>query len=143
MNSLSIRISNDEMDGLKRYCSKTGRTQSEIIRTYIRQIGKKVEILDAHSIDPTLLPCLYYWQKAELPRVRCVYFVLSILDEVLYVGKSDDLKKRWTSHTCKEDCEVQEGGVRIAWFENPRTGIDRYEMNCMKRFKPAWNKRKA
>lgn len=49
----------------------------------------------------------------ELPRQSGVYFVLNDKDEVVYVGKSVNLRSRWAGHQFKG--EVASGEFRLRW----------------------------
>lgn len=142
MAHLTIRLSEEELEGLKAYCVKTGLSQTDVIKTYVRQLGGKVASLTPETINPLRLPSMPFWNAGELPRVKAVYFVLSYLDQVLYVGRTEDLKTRWRTHPAIDECKSFEGGVRIAWFENPRGSFSGFEKRCIDRFDPLWNKRK-
>jgi predicted DNA-binding protein len=40
---LAIRLPEQELEVLKAYCEQEGRTQSEVLREYIRSLKKKVK----------------------------------------------------------------------------------------------------
>jgi predicted DNA-binding protein len=43
MKHLAIRLPEQELETLKAYCEQEGRTQSEVLREYIRSLKKKVK----------------------------------------------------------------------------------------------------
>ena len=45
--SLTIRIPDDELEILKQYCDQTNRTQTEILRNYIRTLKGKLKVTNA------------------------------------------------------------------------------------------------
>ena len=62
------------------------------------------------------LPCLPLSRRLELPDVPAIYFAVSEVDEVLYVGRALSLRARWrgTHHRKAELEEVKD--VRIYWL---------------------------
>ncbi len=53
---------------------------------------------------------------AKLPETPCVYLVVNSQGKVLYVGKSENLRKRWKSHY-KLSSLIEESGIRISYVE--------------------------
>jgi predicted DNA-binding protein len=47
MKTLNIRIPEDELEILKQYCEQTNRTQTEILRNYIRTLKGKLKVTSA------------------------------------------------------------------------------------------------
>lgn len=68
------------------------------------------------SIKLSKLPSIpLEWHKA-LPAVSGIYIVLNKTFQVLYVGHSKNLQKRWMKHHLKKQL-LEMGGVRLAWIE--------------------------
>lgn len=66
------------------------------------------------SINPFACPSLPLEQRSQLPTTPAVYFALSD-NEVLYIGHSANLRRRWVTHHKCAALAVM-GGVRIAWL---------------------------
>lgn len=43
IKALTIRIPDEELEILKQYCEQTDRTQTEIIRSYIRSLKSRIK----------------------------------------------------------------------------------------------------
>src|SRR3982750_3455505 len=68
--------------------------------------------------DLTELQSLPLGQRSELPKVPAVYFALGEDNEVLYIGQSTSLWRRWASSGHNKLPELQKlGNVRVAWME--------------------------
>src|SRR4051794_23714059 len=71
---------------------------------------------------PTELPSLPLAQRSELPSAPGVYFVLGEDNEVLYIGQSISLLRRWAVFTHGKLSELKKlGNVRLAWIEMEAT----------------------
>lgn len=93
-----------------------------------------------HNIDPLKLPSLPLEWKAALPlKCRAIYIAFSAEGNVLYVGRSNDIRKRWQSHTrLKHLKQIQD--VRIAWLEVSDAYLLRIlETALIEYFKPEFN----
>jgi DNA-binding XRE family transcriptional regulator len=93
-----------------------------------------------HTINPLELPSLPLEWKAALPlKCRAIYMALSAEGEILYVGRSNDIRKRWKSHDrFKHLKQIQ--GVRIAWIEVSDPYLLRtLETALIEYFKPEFN----
>lgn len=40
--AITVRISEDELEILKQFCHKEGRTQTDVIRAYLRSLKRKL-----------------------------------------------------------------------------------------------------
>ncbi|MDM9582835.1 MULTISPECIES: GIY-YIG nuclease family protein [unclassified Nostoc] len=54
--------------------------------------------MDLTAIDPLKLPSLPLEKKANLPDCPAIYFAISGSGEILYIGRTADLARRWISH---------------------------------------------
>ncbi|MEH2177212.1 GIY-YIG nuclease family protein [Nostoc sp.] len=54
--------------------------------------------MDLTAIDPLKLPSLPLEKKADLPDCPTIYFAISGSEEILYIGRTADLARRWISH---------------------------------------------
>ena len=99
--------------------------------------------MNATDIDPLTLPSLCLSQRKQLPSICAVYFVL-YENEVIYVGKSNALMQRWSTHHRLKELNSLSGEVRIAWFivDNPQF-LDQLEKLMIAHFKPWMNRSKV
>lgn len=91
--------------------------------------------------DPLKLPSLpLEWHKA-LPAVSGVYLVLNSDKQVLYVGQSGNLQKRWKKHHLKKQL-LEIGGIRLAWIELPDiSSLDEREFSLIQQLTPPFNQK--
>lgn len=91
------------------------------------------------SVDPKALPSLPLNCRKAFPSVSAVYFALSKNNEILYIGRSINLRNRWSDHHQRSRLE-EIGEVRIAWLEiNNRTLLPKTEYALIERFQPPFN----
>lgn len=92
------------------------------------------------SFDLSSLPCLPLSDIGKLPSCAAVYFALSSLGRVLYIGRSIDIRKRLRGHH-RLTLLKSLGGVKIAWFkESDLLALQRMESILIKHFNPPFNK---
>lgn len=87
-------------------------------------------------VNPTLLPSVRLDNLEKLPEIAAIYFVLNDFEEVLYIGKTENIKRRWNSDNKKELLER----TKITYF--PIASADRLseiETTFIKWFKPQYN----
>lgn len=91
------------------------------------------------SIDLRSLPCLSLEDRANLPDVAAIYFAVDSFDEVLYIGRSVSLLRRWTGHHRLSQL-VNIGQVKIAWVEISETALlPQVEQALIEFFSPPLN----
>lgn len=91
------------------------------------------------SLDIAALPSLPLSDRASLPKVSAVYFVLEER-VVIYVGSTENLSKRWKAHNKLKQLEARLGELRIAWLEVKAASIVTAIENAMiKLFEPEFN----
>lgn len=95
------------------------------------------------ELKPGELPSLPLEWRLGLPKCAGLYLVISFTGEVLYVGQSTNLNKRWLSHHRQAELEKIEG-VRIAWIEvTDTTLLMSIESALIKHFEPYFNQRRG
>lgn len=86
------------------------------------------------------LPRVSLLDKKQLPTISGVYFVFNEHDEPLYVGQSENIRRRLTrTHHCHDDMEKQEN-VFIAWLGVAKGDLLSMEKHFISSLNPAWNK---
>lgn len=99
-------------------------------------------IIDVELIDPFSLPLVTLEEREKLPKVCGIYFAISKA-EILYIGKSVDLRYRWRNHHRTYQLQTY-GNVIIAWLDLSDLegqGLEHLEGECILRFKPLLNGR--
>ncbi len=95
-------------------------------------------VIDPKDVNPLDLPSLLLESRHELPDTSALYFVLDEDDEILYIGRTISLVKRWRGHHLFAEFE-QLGNVRIAWMECDARLITSSETKFIAHFKPLLN----
>jgi DNA-binding XRE family transcriptional regulator len=73
-------------------------------------------MLSVDNFDVLSLPCMAIEDLANLPQTPCVYLVVNSQGKVLYVGKSENLRRKWKSHY-KLSSLIEESGIKISYIE--------------------------
>lgn len=90
------------------------------------------------SIDISVLPSVRLSERSKLPAVSAVYFAISASDEVLYIGKANNLSCRWYGHHRYDQlCKFRD--VRLAWLEMSQDELDVMEQSLILHFDPPLN----
>ncbi len=84
------------------------------------------------------LPFVALEDKQSLPQEPCVYFVLDGQGTVLYIGQSENLKERWSSHH-KLAAMMQLEGVKISFLKTDVELLRRVEIALIEAFNPPLN----
>lgn len=79
----------------------------------------------------------------ELPEdVLAVYFLTHPIEELLYIGKANDLQRRWrptgNTHSCL-DPAIRLGCVKLSWWELDVDSLSIVEDLLIKLWSPPWN----
>lgn len=94
-------------------------------------------MFDPTLIDLAALPSVALTQRRALPQCSGIYFAVTPLCDVLYIGRAGNLFSRWTSHHRMTDL-TKIGNVSIAWLElNAHLGAA--ERACIEHFRPTLN----
>jgi DNA-binding Xre family transcriptional regulator len=72
-------------------------------------------MITPESIDFSVLPSLCLTRRSELPEVPAIYFAINSLDQIQYIGRSQNLRQRWLSHHRQFQLQAIDS-VRIAWL---------------------------
>jgi len=91
------------------------------------------------SINPLTLPSLPLTERCLLLSVSAIYFCLSESGEVLYIGKSDNIARRWRQHHHYCHLEIR-GDVKLGWLlVSERNLLSSLEHALIRYFKPLLN----
>lgn len=93
------------------------------------------------NIHPECLPSLPLSWKSALPKCPGIYFVITEEEEIVYIGRSTNINRRWLSknHHLYNDL-LQIPGLRISWLEvNNANLLPRIEAALIQGFKPRLN----
>ena len=77
-------------------------------------------------------------RKTELPRASGVYAVLD-RNRVMYIGRTGDLRKRWSSGHHRYHQAEKLKDPRLAWMLLRKSEISQIETVLIKQYRPAWN----
>lgn len=72
-------------------------------------------------------------QYKKLPSYSAIYLRIS-QDKIVYVGKTQCLKKRWRTHN-----RTGLGSDRIVWFSCRESNLDFLEKALIELLQPSWN----
>lgn len=78
-------------------------------------------MISPHTINISDLPSLPLEQKKSLPKYGGIYFVINSDDEILYIGRSSNLRSRWQNH--HRHHQFEKNTSRIAWLEVSDTSL--------------------
>lgn len=105
-------------------------------------IGRKqvVTLPSADSIKLLELPHVPLQRRRELPNQPRIYFALSKENEVLYIGKTQNIKQRWMQGHDRYPLFEYIGDVRLAWLIVGDAGLlTEIELACIRYFRPRFN----
>ncbi|MDJ0693752.1 MAG: GIY-YIG nuclease family protein [Mastigocoleus sp. MO_167.B18] len=90
-------------------------------------------------VKPTLLPSIRLDNLEKLPEIAAIYFVLNDKEEVLYIGKTENIKQKWNSDDKQELLEVTKNAI-ITYFAVASVDIlNQIETTLIEWFKPKYN----
>lgn len=85
------------------------------------------------------LPFVSFDRRALLPAISCIYFAVSDEDEILYVGQSINVRKRWSGRGHHNSHQMRPS-YRIYWMPVPFEDLNRIENAFIMQLDPPWNK---
>lgn len=88
------------------------------------------------NLDIRSLPSVQLKERVLLPDISGVYFVYSV--DILYIGKTHNLRKRWISHHRTQQLEAL-GDVTISYLAVPRILLSYIEDVSIEYFRPLLN----
>ncbi|AUB42341.1 Excinuclease UvrABC, nuclease subunit [Nostoc flagelliforme CCNUN1] len=69
-----------------------------------------------------------------------IYFAISSNDEILYIGRSSNLRNRWKSHHRAVQLKSQSEDIRLAWLQvDDELLLPEIEAALIEHFAPAFN----
>lgn len=94
--------------------------------------------------NPFQLPFVSYQDKQYLPDTPGIYYLLNLqLNQIIYIGRSRNIRQRWTAHHRSCDAEslisVYRDGIVIAWELYPYEELERVEKEAIKLNTPLLN----
>ena len=100
--------------------------------------------IDPKDVNPLDLPSLPLESRRSLPDISALYFVLDEDDELLYIGRANNLVKRWRGHGHDLFIDIEQLGLdlnnlRIAWLKCDKRLINSSETKFIARLKPLLN----
>lgn len=97
-------------------------------------------VLRTESINPLDLPSVALKEKNQLPEIASIYFVISEKDEILYIGRTVNLKQRWATHHRLTEFLSQHETAKVSWIEVQEVNLlSSLEKSMISHFKPNLN----
>ncbi len=101
--------------------------------------NQKNKMIVPKVVKPTLLPSIRLDNLEKLPEIAAIYFVLNDKEEVLYIGKTENIKQKWNSDDKQELLEVTKNAI-ITYFAVASVDIlNQIETTLIEWFKPKYN----
>lgn len=98
-----------------------------------------MKLPDPQKLSLPDLPSLALRERARLPNIPAIYFVLDSQQRVLYIGRSKALCVRWLCHG-KLDVLSAHEDVHIAWLAGDAIeALPAIERLCIEYFQPPYN----
>jgi GIY-YIG catalytic domain len=96
-------------------------------------------MIEIQAINPLSLPSVLLEKSQYLPTTSCIYFAIDSNNVVQYIGRSQNLKSRWSSHQRYGQLKRM-GGIRIAYIEIfDHSLLPEIEIALIKHFNPPLN----
>jgi excinuclease UvrABC nuclease subunit len=92
-------------------------------------------------IDVLKLPFLLYVENEKLPKISCVYFVVNNKHEIIYIGRTKNLKLRWRNHHIEKYLMRYKALIKIFYLEMSEELLEEFETKLIFYFTPRLNKR--
>lgn len=98
-------------------------------------------MIKPQEINLNDLPCVPLNKKKELPTVAGIYFAIDAQGKVQYIGRTKNLKNRWTRH--HRESQLNElTNIKIAYLEISEISLlSEIERALIKWFKPFLNRK--
>lgn len=93
--------------------------------------------MEAKEIKALPSACLH--TLGSLPECMGLYFVVSRSGKVIYIGYSNNIKKRWESHQLKPVLKTEFGECRIYWMKYADDDICTKEKKLIDKYNPLLN----
>jgi excinuclease UvrABC nuclease subunit len=105
-----------------------------------------MEMINLVNFDISLLPSIAFSELKRLPHIPAIYFCLKASNEIVYIGQTKSLYRRWNKdfHERKRDC-LKTGVQLVAWIDNvPVNDFERrsIEKRLIQFYRPTLNYKK-
>lgn len=89
----------------------------------------------------SMLPALPFNDRKQLPSRSGIYFVTYLVEEILYIGKTNNFHTRWIAHHKLNEIKklYDTNNILISFCELPSDKIDITEASLIKKLTPALN----
>ncbi|KST68107.1 GIY-YIG nuclease family protein [Mastigocoleus testarum] len=91
------------------------------------------------AVKPKLLPSIRLDNLEKLPEIAAIYFVLNDKEEVLYIGKTENIKQKWNSNAKQELLKVTRNAIITYFPVASADSLNQIETTLIKWFKPEYN----
>ena len=98
---LTVRCPRDILDSIEKTMKETGQNKTSIV-------------IDMLSNSVPSLPIM---ERAKLPHISAIYFVITPSNKLLYIGQTKNLFNRWLQHHRYQQFIEAGQNTRVAWFE--------------------------
>lgn len=96
-------------------------------------------MINLETLDLSTLPGVALESKSELPTQSAIYFAIDSQGTIQYIGRSGNLKQRWSQHHRYSQL-VSTGNIRIAYLFLDADLLPNVEEALIKWFQPHLNK---
>lgn len=118
---LTVRCPDDLAQLIQEQIETTGLDKTTVVVGMLRQS----------------FPCVSFKDRGKLPPIPAIYLVFSS-NNLLYVGRSSNLRQRWQSHHRHHQFKLIEG-LQIAWFECHADNLPVVESTLIDLLDPEYN----
>lgn len=95
-------------------------------------------MIKPESLDLLALPSMPLSERKSFPAIPCIYFAIDSLNNVQYIGKTKNLRKRWKYHHKPSRLEESES-IQVAYLLTDIDLLDRREIELIEMFNPPLN----
>jgi len=96
-------------------------------------------MINPSDINLCALPSVPLEDRSRFPQTPCIYFAIDSQGVIQYIGKSINLRKKWSLHSRRRPLERM-GGVRIAYLQCSLELLEGRETWLIDWFRPPLNR---
>lgn len=85
------------------------------------------------------LPSVPLTNLRDLPNKAGLYFAVNDIEEIYYIGQTQNFKRRWGNHHRYKDLSLLDN-IRIAYMEYINDDLDEAEKALIRKYKPKFNR---
>lgn len=89
-------------------------------------------------IDVATLPSMPLTNHKRIPPISAIYFCLDENRQILYIGQTENLRKRWQAHHRYTQLK-QLGNISLAWVPCKTEELEATEKHLIEVFQPSLN----